>query len=56
VFRVGLPRVWSIALMFWCGMDAAEVGRLAAAVALPVRMRHTVTATSTERMEVESFT
>jgi hypothetical protein len=41
--------------MDWCGMDAAEVGRLAAAVALPVRMRHSVTATSTERMEVESF-
>jgi hypothetical protein len=51
----GLPGLRSIALMVWCGTDAAEVGRLAAAVALPVRMRPTVTATSTERMEVESF-
>src|SRR5947199_9906813 len=51
----GLPGLRSIALMFWYGLDAAEVGRLAAAVVLPVRMTHTVTATSRERMEVESF-
>src|SRR5437588_8666251 len=51
----GLPGLRSIALTSWPGLDAAEAARLAAAVALPVRMKHTVTATSRERMEVESF-
>src|SRR5947209_19793854 len=51
----GLPGLRSIALMFWYGLDAATAGRGAAAAVLPVRMKHTVTATSRERMEVESF-